>query len=181
MMNDKSLPMIAIIEIKSSSKQPERRAAESSDYSLTQPLKMRRSKINSAPIEEKIRIENEQGLSRKNPSWPLVEKVINELDEGWGNSFACLSKPGSTYIQCMRGFNGWHLEARITWEDFKEYTHLRACYPAVLSKSEALKKHDFVSDGKFCDLLKQEDVIAAFRAFYSGETVATLMWRRIDV
>jgi hypothetical protein len=97
-----------------------------------------------------------------------------------GNSFACLSKPGKAYIQCMRGFNGWHLQTRLSM-GLNDYTHRRACCPGVSKKSFELKKHDFVSPGQFCDLLIIEDVIAAFRAFHMGKIMPSLIWRPIDV
>jgi len=68
-----------------------------------------------------MELENEAGLKRRNPPWPLVERVVRELDEGHGNSFAILSLPGNTYVQTIRGFNGWHLEWRITGANLEDW------------------------------------------------------------
>lgn len=125
-------------------------------------------------------LQNQAGLRRKNPPWKLVEQVIREIDVGHGNSHCCLEAPGNTYIQTLHGFNGYHLEWRIT--SGATYTHYRACYPGASRKLIELKKHDTVNPGEHRDLLHLEDVIDSFRAFYRGEGMpALLLWRVIDI
>ena len=90
--------------------------------------------------------------------------------------------PGNTYIQALCGFNGWHLEWRITGASVDAYTHLRACYPGASTKPFELKKHDHISEGEHRDLLMLEDVIDAFRCFHRGEDrPPQLEWRELDI
>ena len=126
-------------------------------------------------------LEDEIGCQKKNPPWSLVESVIRELDPGIFNSFACLSLPGNIFVQCLCGFNGYHLEWRITHPsgDFEQY---RACYHGGSKKNFELKKHDFVSDGQHRDLLKLEDVLLAFYSFHQGLGFPkSLQWREIKI
>jgi len=125
-------------------------------------------------------LKNEAGLHRKNPTWKLVEQVIRKLDAGHGNSYCCLEAPGDTYIQTLHGFNGYHLEWRVT--NGPTYTHYRACYPGASSKFFELKKHDYMNSGEHRDLLHLEDVIDSFRAFYRGEAMpAFFEWRILNI
>lgn len=141
-----------------------------------------RPKERISPARPGMLLKNEAGLSRRNPPWHVVEEAIRELDQGYGNSFACLSVPGNTYIQCLRGFNGWHLEWRITGDHPDTYVHLRACYHGLSRKPFELKKHNHISGGQHRDLLHGEDVVDAFRAFHSGEGPPVwLEWRKLDL
>ena len=141
------------------------------------------SKAEAQPRHDGLILTNQAGLRRKNPRWRLVEQVINELDPGHGNSFCCLEAPGYTYIQTLRGFNGSHLEWRITSADGQgSYAHYRASYFGGSPKIIELKKHDYVNSGEYRDLLHVEDVIDAFRAFYGGNGMpAWLEWRILGV
>ncbi len=126
-------------------------------------------------------LDDEIGRKFKNPPWSLVERVIRNLDPGHFNSFACLSLPGNTYVQCLCGFNGWHLEWRISKKS-RKYVHYRACNPDGSKKPFELKKHDWVNSGEHRDLLKIEDVLDAFHAFHQGLGLPEhLEWRKIDI
>lgn len=126
-------------------------------------------------------IADEIERQKKNPPWSLVEHVIRELDPGRFNSFACLSVPGNTFVQCLRGFNGYHLEWRIT-NSSGNYAHYRACYPGGSKKNFELKKHNHVSDGQHRDLLKLEDVLDAFHSFHQGLGFpGSLKWRKLEI
>ncbi len=126
-------------------------------------------------------LEDEIGRQKKNPSWSLVESVIRELDPGHFNSFACLSVHENTYVQCLCGFNGWHLEWRIT-KPSGDYDHYRACYPGGSKKPFELKKSDRMSGGEHRDLLKLEDVIGAFHSFHQGRGLPSFVeWRELDI
>jgi len=94
-----------------------------------------------------------------------------------------LSVPGNTYIQTLRGFNGYHLEWRLTCDgDLNNYIHYRASYPGASLKKMELKKHDYINSGEHRDLLHMRDVIDAFRAFYFGQGMpAWLEWRKIKI
>jgi hypothetical protein len=126
---------------------------------------------------------NEEGLHRKSPPWRLVEQAIRALDTGTGNSFCCLSTPDNTYIQTLHGFNGYHLEWRITGPaEPGGHTHYRACYPGGSRKIFELKKHNHVNSGEHRDFLHLEDVVDAFRAFHRGDPRhAWLDWRTLDL
>ena len=139
------------------------------------------AKWGQKPVGGRMVLNNEIGLKWKNPIWLEVDEVIRELDPGQFNSFACLARPGNTYIQCLRGLNGWHLEARITWKSPNDFSHLRACRPGGSEKPRALKQVNYVSRGEFRDLLKLEDVLAAFQAFHANKIMPPLMWRPIDI
>jgi hypothetical protein len=140
------------------------------------------AKWGQKPVGGNIVLTNEIGQKWRNPIWLEVDEVIRELDTGSFNSFACLSRPGNTYMQCLRGSNGWHLEARITWKDSGgAYTHLRACRPGISERSRSLKVANYVSRGQYRDLLKTDDVLAAFRAFHANKVGPPLIWRPIDV
>jgi hypothetical protein len=62
-----------------------------------------------SPALKGMLLKDEIGRKRKNPPWSLVKSVIHELDPGYFNSFACLSVRGNNFVQCLCGFNGWHL------------------------------------------------------------------------
>jgi hypothetical protein len=101
------------------------------------------------PRRDGLRLTNEAGLRRKNPPWRLVEQAIRALDTGTGNSFCCLSTPDNTYIQTLHGFNGYHLEWRITGPaEPGGYTHYRAGYPGGSVKAFELKKHNHINPGE---------------------------------
>ena len=126
-------------------------------------------------------LKNQGGLTKSNPSWELVEKVVYELVPGHFNSYACLSIPGNSYIQCLHGFNGYHLEWRIT-NPSGSYAHYRASYPGGSKKSFELKKHDFINEGQHRDLLNLEDVVDAFRSFHNRQGLpGYLNWRHLDL
>lgn len=136
---------------------------------------------NPKPVGGRMVLKNEIGQKWTNPSWLEVVDAIDELDPGHANSFVCLSVRGKTYVQCLRGFNGWHLEWRIT-EPSGEYTHYRACRPEGSKKPFELKKHDFVSAGQHRDLLDFVEVLHAFRAFHQGLGLPrSLKWRKLDI
>jgi hypothetical protein len=126
---------------------------------------------------------NEEGLHHKNPPWRRVEQAIRALDTGTGNSFCCLSTPDNTYIQTLHGFNGYHLEWRITGPaEPGGYTHYRAGYPGGSVKAFELKKHNHINPGEHRDLLHLEDVVDSFRAFHRGAgQPAWLNWRPLDL
>jgi hypothetical protein len=139
------------------------------------------SKWDQKPVGGRMVLTNEVGQKWENPIWLEVDEVIRELDPGHFNSFACLSVRGNTYVQCLRGFNGWHLEWRIT-KPSGDFDHYRACRPGGSKKPMELKKSDWVSDGEHRDLLKWEDVIGAFYSFHLGEGLPSfLKWRKIDI
>ncbi len=138
------------------------------------------SKTEARHQQDVLILTNQAGLRRKNPPWKLVEQVIREIDVGHGNSHCCLESPGCTYIQALHGFNGYHLEWRIT--NAATYTHYRACYPGASPKLIELKKHDNVNSGEHRDLLHLEDVIDSFRAFYRGDGMpAFCEWRILNI
>lgn len=125
---------------------------------------------------------NEAGLALAAPSWALVEQTIQELDSGRENSFCVLELPYNTYVQCLHGFNGWHLEWRLSGSSLDSYIHLRAAYREGWKKPFELKKSDHVSPGEHRDLLAFEDVLDAFRAFHQGRgPTKSLEWREFDV
>jgi len=132
---------------------------------------------------EGLILTNEGGLHCDNPSWRLVEQVLSELDPGNGNSFCCLKVPNSSYVQTLRGFNGYHLEWRVvTGAGIEDYIHYRAGYPGGSTKPMELKKHDHVSPGEHRDLIRWADVVEAFRAFYQGDGLPALFdWRPLDI
>ena len=165
-------------------REPAPQPFKSPDVGSHAPSPASRTKASQTPAREGMVLTNEAGLRRKNPRWPLVERVIRELDPGHINSFASLSLPGNTYIQCLRGFNGWHLEWRISDLSFGEsaYIHMRACYPGASKKPFELKKYDCMNQGEHRDLLNLEDVIDAFRSFHRAEgPPAWLEWRDLEI
>jgi hypothetical protein len=136
---------------------------------------------NPSPALKGMLLKDEIGRKQRNPPWALVEYVIRELDPGHFNSFACLSVRGNNFVQCLRGFNGWHLEWRIT-NPSGNYVHYRACYPGGSKKPFELKKHNHVSGGQHRDLLDIDDVINAFRSFHQGHGLPGLLkWRKLDI
>ncbi len=138
-------------------------------------------KSDLSPALKGMLLKDEIGRSKNNPPWSLVEHVIRELDPGRFNSFVCLSVRGNTYVQCLRGFNGWHLEWRIT-NPSGSYVHYRACYPGASKKSFELKKHNHVSPGQHRDLLNLDDVVDAFRFFHQNHGLLPwLKWRVLDI
>ena len=145
-----------------------------------QPKTLPLPKTEARPQQSGLILTNQGGLRRKNPPWQLVEQVIREIDVGHGNSHCCLEAPGYNYIQALHGFNGYHLERRITTS--ANYTHYRACYPGASPKLIELKKHDNINSGEHRDLLHLEDVIDAFRAFYYADGMPALLeWRILDI
>lgn len=121
---------------------------------------------------------NQAGLRRASPSWALVERVVRALDCD-ANTYCCLTQPCGSYIQTLRGFNGYHLERRLI--DGGGYVHLRACYPGGSSKPERLVKLAGGNSGELRDLLALEDVVDAFRDFYRDAIEVTLGWRPLDI
>lgn len=141
-----------------------------------------RTRLRQTPARDGMILTNEIGLELRNPPWPAVTRVIGELDPGYTNSFACLSLPGNTFVQCLHGFNGWHLEWRFTADTPDTYIHLRGCKLADPKKSFELKKNDSVSAGQHRDLLSQQDVIDSFRAFHQAKAPPQwLGWRRFPI
>ena len=141
---------------------------------LTKPLQR--------PAFANMILANQAGLVERNPPWEHVEEVIRELDPGFGNSHCILEIPGPTYIQTLRGFQGFHLEWRITGAHPDQYIHLRACVIGGSKKSIELKKHDLMNSGEHRDLITLPDVIDAFRAFHRGQNPPVwLEWREIEV
>jgi hypothetical protein len=58
--------------------------------------------------------------------------------------------------------------------------HFRACYPGGSAKPFELKKHDFISQGEYRDLLNLDDVVDTFHAFHQGEGLPPwLEWREL--
>ena len=146
------------------------------------PAPATRTKSKEEPRMDGMLLVNEAGLRRRNPSWPLVEQVVRELDPGDGNSFACVSLPGNTFTQTLQGRNGYHLECRLTGGSPEQYIHLRASYPGGSTEANKLVKHDFTSPGEHRDLLCLEDVLDAFRAFHGGEGLpGWLEWRDMGI
>lgn len=134
-----------------------------------------------ASAHQSLLLTNEKGDEINNPPWQEVERIVRELNPGHFNSYASLLLPGNTYVQCLHGFNGWHVEWRIT-DPSGDYAHFRAGYPGGSSKAVELKKHDFVSEGEFRDLLHLDDVLDALRAFHQDQGLpGFLEWRRFDV
>jgi hypothetical protein len=139
------------------------------------------AKWGQKPVGGRMVLTNEIGIKLINPIWLEVDGSIRELDPGHFNSFACLSTRGNNFIQCLRGFNGYHLEWRIT-NPSGNYVHYRACYLGGSKKSFELKKHNHVSDGQHRDLLNLDDVLDAFRAFHRGEGLpGFLKWRKLYI
>ena len=132
---------------------------------------------------EELIISNEGRFQHKNPPWEMVEQVISDIDTGTGNSYCCLTAPGVNYIQALHGFNGYHLEWRVTQPgNIKKYIHYRASYPGASPKAMELKKHNHISAGQHRDLLLLEDVLDGFTAFYNGEEMpAHLHWRQLSI
>ena len=133
------------------------------------------------PLKRDMILTNQDGLLRRNPSWRIIESVVRDLNAGYGNSFCCLQSLDKSYVQTLRGFNGWHLEWRVTTSP-TQYVHLRAAYPGSSEKQVELKKHDFVSDGEHRDLMNEDEVIDAFRAFHNGGgPLGWLVWRELAI
>jgi hypothetical protein len=138
-------------------------------------------KSDPSPALKGMLFKDEIGRKQKNPPWSLVQYVIFELDPGRFNSFACLSVRGNNFVQCLCGFNGWHLEWRIT-DPSGNYVHYRACYPGGSKKPFELKKHNHVNDGQHRDLLNLADVVYTFRSFHQGQGLSPwLKWRVLDI
>lgn len=138
-------------------------------------------KVRQSPASDGIHLHDEIERNWKNPRWTTVEKLIRELDPGHFNSFACLNDRDQNYVQCLRGFNGWHLEWRMCHSP-GSYVHYRASYPGGSRKPFELKKHDSISDGQHRDLLQLEDVIAAFRSFHQGSGLPDFLeWREMAI
>jgi hypothetical protein len=128
-----------------------------------------------------IRLHDELSRTFVNPLWSLVDYVVRSLDPGDFNSYACLSDPVATYVQCLCGMQGWHLEWRVT-DAFGAYVHYRACLPGESHQPHILKKKDFVSDGELRDVVQLEHVLEAFRSFHQGRGLPNCLdWRVIDV
>ncbi|MCH7228736.1 hypothetical protein [Haloferula sp. A504] len=127
-------------------------------------------------------LETERGLFIKNPPWGIVQSALGLLDPGVGNSFAVLSTGQSTYVQTLRGTNGFHLEWRVTGDDPGTYIHYRACDPEGSAGRKVLKKFDAINAGEYRDLLTLEMVISAFRSFFDRMAPpAALRWRVLDL
>jgi len=145
-------------------------------------IEMASEQIDPSPVLKGMLLQDEVGRKQKNPPWSLVEYVIRDLDPGYFNSFACLSVFGNTYVQCLCGFNGWHLEWRISGQSSGNYVHYRACYPGASKKSFKLKKNNHVSLGQRRDLLNLEDVVDAFFSFHQNQGLPPwLKWRVLDI
>ncbi|MDA0767951.1 MAG: hypothetical protein O3A92_14160 [Verrucomicrobia bacterium] len=86
----------------------------------TSPTPATRTKSKEEPRLDGMLLINEAGLRRRNPSWPLVEQVVRELDPGDGNSFACVSLPGNTFMQTLQGRNHRRLLSAFFWGDHIE-------------------------------------------------------------
>jgi len=133
--------------------------------------------------QDGLELTNEAGLYQKNPPWLHCDQVIRALDTGHGNSYCCLATPGNTYVQSLRGINGYMLEWRITDAVSQSHIHYRACYLAGSARSVVLRKHDTLQEpGEQRDLVNVDDVADAFRAFYhSAGMPAWLEWRKLDI
>ncbi len=117
----------------------------------------------------------------KNPPWSIVDHVVRTLDPGDFNSFAILSGPETTFVQCLCGVHGWHLEWRITGTA-GAYVHYRACHHGGSHEPYFLEKTDCVNEGERRDLVQVDHVLHAFRAFHQGQGMPTCLdWRVIDV
>lgn len=128
-----------------------------------------------------MRLSDEIQRTFKNPLWSLVEHVVSTLDPGAFNSHAGLAVAGSSYVQCLCGLKGWHLEWRIT-RPSRSYVHYRACLPGGSNKAFKLKQRNGVSDGEVRDIVQLYHVLAAFHAFHQGLGMPdSLEWREIDV
>lgn len=134
------------------------------------------------PRAEGMIFETEAGASITDPPWVLVESALTCLDTGRGNSFAILSLKPNTYVQALRGRNGFHLEWRITGDSEDEHIHYRAATPEGSAESALLHKDDGHDEGQRCDLLDLESVIRAFRAFFDRQAPPeSLHWRVLDL
>lgn len=134
------------------------------------------------PAVKGMKLETEGKLRMENPPWGLVKSAIEMLDAGEGNSFAILALEPNTFIQVLRGLNGFHLEWRITGDHENEYIHYRAAKPEGSSENERLQKLNTINDGQQRDLLTLEPVVEAFRAFFDRKTPpANLLWRVLDL
>lgn len=134
------------------------------------------------PKVKGMEFETEGGLNTKNPPWGLVRSALGLLDPGEGNSFAILSLSHNSFVQVLRGTNGFHLEWRVTGDDLETYIHYRACSATGSTDRRLLKKHDGLNDGQQRDLLDLESVIPAFRAFFDRKAPpGDLHWRVLDI
>jgi len=114
-------------------------------------------------------LKNEAGLKRNNPPWPLIERVVCELEPRSHNKFAILEKSlGWSYVQTLRVPEGWLVEWRAFFDrEVGCYTHFRA---VTLCPS---------SDADLCTL---DQVIDAFRSFYRhAMPPAGLKWRELEI
>jgi|GEM_PF-3392358 len=128
-----------------------------------------------------MRLRDELKRSIKNPLWSLVDYVVRSLDPGDFNSHVCLADPVATYVQCLCGLKGWHLEWRIT-DPSGSYVHYRACLPGGSQQQFFLEKKNCVSDGELRDVVQLEHVLEAFHAFHQGCGLpTTLDWRVLDI
>ena len=133
--------------------------------------------------QEGLELTNEAGLYRKDPPWQLCEQVVRAIDTGRGNSYCCLATSYNTYVQALRGVNGYILEWRVTDPVDQSYIHYRACHLAGSAGSIVLKKHDSRQEsGEQRDLMSVDDVVDAFRSFYRNEEMpAWLEWRKYEI
>lgn len=137
----------------------------------------------TAPAESRFLLTREGGLARRDPPWDLIESVVRGLDPGVGTSFCCLKHRSGSYVQALRGLNGFHLERRIYGDaGSRDYVHERACYPNESSARERLVKVDCANSGEKRDLIYCDDVVDAFRDFHAGRiNGGWLYWRRLEI
>ena len=126
--------------------------------------------------------ETEGGMKLKDPPWGAVRSALGLLDPGEGNSFAILTVDHNSFVQTLRGTNGFHLEWRITGDELDSYIHYRGCTPEGSTGRRLLKKYDGLNDGQQRDLLSLEQVISVFRAFFDRKGPPKgLKWRVLDL
>lgn len=153
----------------------------SNDSAEEKPIRVIASMVAPEALPFPMQLHNEAGHTWVKPNKKTIEAVIRELNPGRSNSFACLSFSGGNFIQCLHGFNGWHLEWRIT-EPCGSYQHYRASNPGGSEKAMELKKHDFVSPGQHRDLMKVDDVVSAFWVFRQRKDLPSFLnWRTLDI
>lgn len=134
------------------------------------------------PRVKGMKFETEVAVALEDPPWGLVKCAIEMLDAGEGNSFAILSLEPNTFVQALRGLNGFHLEWRITGDSLDDYIHYRAGDPKGSTATAFLNKHDAQNSGQQRDLLSLDQVTGAFRHFFDREgPPQSLIWRELHL
>jgi hypothetical protein len=115
----------------------------------------------------KVVLLTERGDRFVDPPLELIQQVLVELTPTGDNAFAILER-GPSYVQTVRGHNGFHVEQReaALVNPDEDFTHYKAGRPDGSMLAADLELEDTTLEGHANELLQLHDAVISFTEFW---------------